>query len=308
MNLKNKKIIILAVIIAVTSASFSQTLPAFRQYRFNALVLNPAQAGANDYSDVSVMGTQYWVGMPGAPQTATVSGNYKAFDNFGVGAAFIADQTGPVHATSFDLMGAYHLKLSENWKLSAGLKISALNHTVLSSELETYSAIDPDMMENLSTGLSYNAGFGFLAYSKKLFVGLSMPRVASLRFDRMNMTNFIDKKGGIIAYGGANFSINENFDLRPSLLGLVGYGGPALIDLNVVATIKNLIDVGLTYQWKGNIGALLGINIKDKFVIGYSYSYPINSMRTVSIQSHELALRMKFNKKLKTGDSPRFFN
>ena len=122
------------------------------------------------------------------------------------------------------------------------------------------------------------------------------------------MSNFIDKKNGFIAYGGANLAINENFELRPSLLGLVGYGGPALIDLNVVGTIKNLIDVGLTYQWKGNIGALLGINIKDKLVIGYSYSYPINNMRTVSIQSHELAIRMKFNKKLKTGDSPRFFN
>lgn len=286
----------------------AQTTPAFRQYRFNALVLNPAQAGANDFSDVSVMGTQYWVGMPGAPQTGTISGNFKVFDNFGVGAAVIADQTGPVHSTNVDLMGAYHLKLGQKWKLSAGLKLSAINHSVVTSELATYTGNDPDMMENLSTGLSYNAGFGFLAYSKNLFIGASLPRVASLRFDRMDMSTFVDDKGGYLIYGGGIFNVNEQIELRPSLLGLVGYGGPAVIDLNVVSTIKNLIDVGLTYQWKGNVGVILGINMKDKFFVGYSYSYPVNNMNRVSIQSHEIALRLKFNKKLNAADSPRFFN
>jgi type IX secretion system PorP/SprF family membrane protein len=270
--------------------------------------LNPAQAGANDFSDVSVLGTQYWVGMPGAPQTATISGNFKVFDNFGIGADVISDNTGPAKSTNVDLMGAYHLKLGSKWKLSAGLKLSAINHSVITSELATYTSDDPDMMEDLSTGLSFNAGFGFLAYSKNLFVGFSMPRVASLRFDRMDMSNFVDDKGGYLAYGGGVININDQFQLRPSLLGLFGYGGPAVIDLNVTSTIKNLIDLGVSYQWKGNIGAIIGINIKEKIFVGYSYFYPINSLNRVSIQSHELALRLKFNKKIKTADSPRFFN
>jgi type IX secretion system PorP/SprF family membrane protein len=299
---------ITALFIFGCSAVMAQNVPGFRQYRFNALVLNPAQAGSNDFSDVSVMGTQYWVGMPGAPQTGTISGNFKVFDNFGVGAAVIADQTGPVNSTNVDLMGAYHLKLGQKWKLSAGLKLSAINHSVVTSELATYTSNDPDMMENLSTGLSYNAGFGFLAYSKNFFIGASLPRVASLRFDRMDMSTFVDDKGGYLAYGGGVFKINEQFELRPSLLGLFGYGGPAVIDLNVVSTIKNLIDVGLTYQWKGNVGAILGINIQDKLFVGYSYSYPVNNMNRVSIQSHEIALRLKFNKKINSADSPRFFN
>jgi len=300
----------LTVVLVISSVSTvsAQTLPGFRQYRFNALVLNPAQAGANDFSDVSVLGTQYWVGMPGAPQTATISGNFKVFDNFGIGADVISDNTGPAKSTNVDLMGAYHLKLGSKWKLSAGLKLSAINHSVITSELATYTSDDPDMMEDLSTGLSFNAGFGFLAYSKNLFVGFSMPRVASLRFDRMDMSNFVDDKGGYLAYGGGVININDQFQLRPSLLGLFGYGGPAVIDLNVTSTIKNLIDLGVSYQWKGNIGAIIGINIKEKIFVGYSYFYPINSLNRVSIQSHELALRLKFNKKIKTADTPRFFN
>ena len=45
---------ITALFICGCSAAMAQNVPGFRQYRFNALVLNPAQAGANDFSDVSV--------------------------------------------------------------------------------------------------------------------------------------------------------------------------------------------------------------------------------------------------------------
>jgi hypothetical protein len=72
--MKRLNCIVLFVLAAFCVAS--QTDPGYKLYRFNALVLNPAQAGANEYSDVSVLGAQYWVGVPGAPQTASASGNF----------------------------------------------------------------------------------------------------------------------------------------------------------------------------------------------------------------------------------------
>jgi type IX secretion system PorP/SprF family membrane protein len=308
-----KKISYIKLIIAVTGffslqQAAAQSDPGYRQYRFNALVLNPAHAGSNDYSDVSILGSQYWAGMPGAPQTATISGNFKLFDNFGLGGTIIADETGPVKSTNISLVGAYHLKISKNWKASVGLKISAINHSVLLSELVTTEAVDPDMQENLSTGLSYNAGFGFLVYSDKVYFGFSKPRVASLKFNRMDMSMFVDQKSGYTAYTGVNLALGSKIDFRPSVMALFGYGGPLSLDLNAVFTANKLIDFGLTYHLKGSIGAIVGLNIKDKLYIGYSYSYPLNRLNTVSIQSHELALRLKFNKGVKTADSPRFFN
>jgi type IX secretion system PorP/SprF family membrane protein len=286
----------------------AQTDPGYKLYRFNALVLNPAQAGANEYSDVSVLGAQYWVGVPGAPQTASASGNFKVMDNFGIGAAVIKDQTGPVISNSINLMGAYHLKLNKNWKFSAGLKLSAIEHNVLLANLATTEQNDPDMQENLTTGLSYNAGFGFLVYSKKFYVGASVPRVAAMRFDRMDMSNFIDKKGGYIAYAGSDLRINDKLQFRPSLMTYFGYGGPLNLDLNAIFTANRKFDFGLNYQLKGSLGAIIGLSVKEKFYVGYSYGYPMNRLNTVSVQSHELALRMMFGKKVVTADSPRFFN
>lgn len=296
------------VSLAINNSISAQVDPSYRQYRFNALVLNPAHAGSNEYSDVSVLGSQYWVGMPGAPQTATISGNFKVMDNFGIGATVVADESGPVHSTNVSLVGAYHLKLSNKWKFSTGLKLSAINHNVLTSELQTSQSSDPDMQENLSTGLSFNAGFGFLVYSKKLYFGFSKPRVGNLRFNRMDMGAYIDKKSGYIAYSGADLKISETVEFRPSVMALFGHGGPLSLDMNAVFTMNNLLDLGVTYNFKGSVGAIIGLNIQDKLYIGYSYVYPMNRMNTVSIQSHELGLRLKFGKVKKSGDSPRFFN
>lgn len=286
----------------------AQTDPSYRQYRFNALTLNPAQAGANSYNDVSVLGSQYWVGMPGAPQTATISGNFKLFDNFGLGGAIVADENGPVHSFNASLIGAYHLKLTDKLKLSVGLKMSAINYNVVTSELATTTAGDPDMLENLTTGLSYNAGFGILLYSKKFYFGFSKPRVAAMRFNRMDMSMYVDKKSGYIAYTGVDVKLGNKLELRPSVMTMFGNGGPLSLDFNAIFTHNNLVDFGATYHLKGGVGAIVGLNIKDKLYVGYSYTYPLNRLNTVTTQSHELGLRLKFGKEAKSADSPRFFN
>ena len=309
--MKNKKIIgfsFCLAMLAMSNATNAQNDPSFKQYRFNALTLNPAQAGANDYSDISVLGSQYWVGMPGAPQTATISGNFHVFDNFGMGASIVADEVGPVQSTSVNLVGAYHLKLNNKWKFSTGLKLTGMNQNVMLSELHTTDPGDPDMVQYLTTGLSFNAGFGFLLYSKKFYVGFSKPRVTAFRFNRMDMSMYVDNKSGYISYAGADLKLNSRLEIRPSVMTMYGYGGPLNLDLNVLFTANKLIDFGATYHLKGSVGAIIGLNVKDKLYIGYSYAYPVNKMNRVSVQSHELAIRLKLNKTNKKADSPRFFN
>jgi type IX secretion system PorP/SprF family membrane protein len=299
-------IFLLSALFAVKTIH-AQTEPSYRQYKFNALTLNPAQAGANPYSDISAIGTQYWVGMPGAPVTSTLSANFRLQGNFGAGGTVIFDQTGPARSTSVNLIGASHLKVSKNWKVSAGLKISALNYTVNTAELETTTANDPDMMHSITTGLSLNAGFGFLVYSKKMYAGFSVPRVSFLRFDETNMGYVVDKRGGYISYAGVNLDLGRDLELRPSVLAIYGYAGPVSLDINAIVTAYEFIDLGVTYHVNGSIGAIAGLTIKDRFYIGYAYTYPLNAMHKVSIQSHEIGLRFMFNKAVQT-TSPRFFN
>ncbi len=307
--MKNSRYILFALFVSMLMSITAQLDPTYRQYRFNALLINPAQAGANDFDDVSVLGTQYWVNMPGAPRTLTLSGNMRPMDNVGIGATIVADENGPVTTSSANLLGAYHLKLSDAWKLSLGLKASAINHSVMLSQLKTTQQNDPDMQNDLATGLSFNAGYGFLAYTDRFYVGFSQQRVAAYRFQSVDMASYIDQRSGYISYAGYDFDVSERLSFRPSVLTIFGHGGPLFLDANANFTFDEIFDFGVSYQLNGSLGSIFGITIKERLKIGYAYSYPVNRLNTVSIQSHEVALRLILNKKkLKTAESPRFFN
>lgn len=308
--MKNNKIFncVLAITFSCSAfVTFTQGDPNFRQNQFNILMLNPAQAGANSYSEISALAVNQWVGIPGAPKTYTASGNFKVMDNFGVGVALLGDQYGPVNLTRSDINLAYHLKLSENWKFGLGIRMSISNTAVNLTELNTIVDNDPYMQSNLRTGLAFNAGFGGLLYSKKFYAGFAMPQLAKTNFLNSNMTNFVDTRKGFIAYVGGCFKLNNRLDLRPNVVSRYVSGTPFNLDVNTILSFNKNFDFGVTYQWQSGLGAIVGYDIKQKFYVGYSFSYPVNQLNRVTTQTHELALRFRFPQKSNRSQSPRFF-
>ena len=116
--MKKTNSIIVALGIVIASFQALGQDPNYRQNQFNALMLNPAQAGANSYNDISTLANAQWGGFKGAPKTMTLSGNFNILKNFGLGATLLQDELGPVKTTQFSINGAYHLKLSNTWRLS----------------------------------------------------------------------------------------------------------------------------------------------------------------------------------------------
>lgn len=287
--------------------TFAQGDPSYRQNQFNIMMLNPAQAGANSYSDISTLAVNQWVGIPGAPKTYTASGNFKVMENLGVGVALLGDQYGPVNLTKTDVNLAYHLKLSEKWKFGLGIKMSVSNTTVNLTELTTIQQNDPYMQSNLRTGIAFNAGFGGLLYSKKFYAGFAMPRLAKTNFLNSNMTNFVDTRKGFIAYVGGCFTLNNRLDLRPNVVTRYVSGTPFNLDINTILSYNKNFDFGVTYQLQSGLGAIVGYDIKQKFYVGYSYSYPVNKLNRSTRQTHEVALRFRFSQKSNRSQSPRFF-
>jgi hypothetical protein len=121
-------------ILATVSKIHGQADPSFRQNQFNILMLNPAQAGANSYNDISVLASRSLVGFTGAPKTYTASGNFRVFNNLGLGVTAFRDQLGPVTTTRGSLNLAYHLKMNNKWNIALGIRgmISSMNKMVVS--------------------------------------------------------------------------------------------------------------------------------------------------------------------------------
>ena len=300
--------IILSLGVVLVSFQSQAQDPNYRQNQFNALMLNPAQAGANSYNDITTLANTQWTGLRGAPKTMTLSGNFNVLKNFGVGVSLLQDELGPVKSTQFAVNGAYHLKLSSNWRLSMGLRAIAGNTTVNLSDLVTNVPMDPDMLTNMTTGLQFNAGFGFLLYHKNFYLGFSQPRVGETYFKDRNMNMYVDTRGGYVGYMGGNVKLGSQVTLRPNAVARYMEGLPLTLDMNLIMSHKVGFDFGLSYQLNSAVGAIIGYDFGNKFYLGYSYTYPLTTMNTVAIQSHEIALRYKFNNSASLCQGPRFFN
>jgi len=305
--MKNLNKIILGVAVALIATHTFAQGPNFRMNQFNSLLLNPAQAGANSYSDVSVLGISQWNALPGAPRTAAFSGNFKLEDNFGIGAVVMQDELGPVKSFNTAINAAYHLKLSRKWRLSLGLKGSVSNTTVALQDLDIVEA-DPDMMSNLNSGITYNGGFGVLLYSEKFYFGYSQPRVAEVTFQDRDMEEFVDYKGGHLAYIGTDLPMGSTWKWRPNMVARYIPTLPLVLDINSIFTAKGGLDLGVSYQLNSSVGAMIGYEIKKTFYVGYSYSFPLSQLSTATNQTHEVGLRYMFNKSRSSYQGPRFFN
>jgi type IX secretion system PorP/SprF family membrane protein len=304
--MKKSNKIVLALGVVLLGFGLRAQDPNYRQNQFNALMLNPAQAGANSYNDITTLANSQWTGINGAPRTMTLSGNFNLLNNFGLGLSLLQDETGPVKSTQFAVNGSYHLKLNQKWNVALGLRAIAGNTSVNLTDLETAN-VDPDMMSNLSTGLQFNAGYGFLVYNKNFYFGFARPRVGQTDFMDRDMTLFVDNRGGYLGYFGGTAPMGANWSLRPNVVVRYMDGLPWTVDMNAIFTNKMGLDLGLNCQLNSAIGAIVGYDFANRFYVGYSYTYPLSNMSRVANQSHEVALRYKFNTSTRC-QGPRFFN
>lgn len=309
-----KTIIFYSALLTAISLShniMAQADPLYRQNQTNIIMLNPAQAGANEFNEINILGSNSWVGFEGAPRTFAFSANFNMNKGIGLGVTGFSDETGPVGHNNLALNLSKHINLNSNWKLSLGLKGSVSSLNIDLTSLNTTVDNDPLMQRHLSSGIRFDVGWGALAYSKNFFVGLSQPRVIDIQFFDVEMVDYIESKG-VIAYAGHNHKIKNKYDIRSFLMYRYIPGNPLFLDFGSTVSITKNIDVGAIYQLNSAVGAFFGLNINENLYFGYTYSYPTSKINRISVQSHEVLLRFKFNNDLKMNRnkfvSPRFFN
>ena len=280
-----KNILSIFSFLVATSALFGQSDPGYRQNQFNAMQLNPAQAGANDRNEINALSVNSWIGVEGAPTTFTASGNFNATNNLGVGFTALSDQIGPVKTFRLGISGAYHLPLNKKWKMSLGLNAFLSNIAVDLPSLTTTVSYDPHMVSALNSGIQLKGGWGLLVYSKNLYLGVSQPILGNVKF------------------------LNAKWDFRPNLVYRYVKAFPTYLNMTAMFTYDKKIDLGLDYQLQGSIGAILGVEINKALYVGYGYSFPTSKLSRITSQTHEIAVRVRFGK-TKSGfnDEVRFFS
>ncbi len=289
------KVLILFLLL-VNLKGFAQIEPLYSMYRFNPIIISPAFAGYDSTRSITAMNRMQWVGIDGAPKTLGISGNFSLKQKQGLGFNILQDKVGPMKSTSFGIDYGYHVNLSQNLRLSGGIRAGFSNYSVNLSGLRLITVDDPNFGQVISTGFNPNLGWGINLNSKKFFLSISEPRVFRNNFDKYDKSGQYRDYGHFYGMAGFKTFLTKDIEFKPTVMLRMLKNAPISWDVNALATFRKKIDAGITYRHKDSFGIQLGYLANQRLYLGYIYEYPISNINNVSKQSHEFALRFLFGK------------
>jgi type IX secretion system PorP/SprF family membrane protein len=304
------KIAFAVIVLVSTKSLFGQQEPQYSQYMFNMMSINPAYTGTQEALNALMISRWQWVGLKGAPRSHTFALHSPIKEKrIGVGLSVIADNIGPVSNTYINLNYSHRFNITEEIKISLGLKGGIYNYSLGLSDL-ALNEEDNSFSEDFRKSFQPNLGSGAYMYTDKYYVGISIPKLVKTKLEEGESTTDISSelKRHFFITGGYIFDIHEDWKIKPSVLGKMVEGAPPSLDVTAQAFYKNKIWLGTTYRVGDALAFLFEIQATRQLIVGYSFDYTLSDMSNVSSGTHEILISFDFagfsNDKVK---SPRYF-
>jgi len=308
----------------------AQSRPQTTQYVLNYFLTNPAMTGLENYADIRIGHRRQWTGIPGAPVTTWVTANlplgytveqappqslpeeddretfFKLLPverHHGIGMVAYQDKIGPYVSNCLDLSYAWHLPLSDDIALSAGLSggFQQLRYDP-SKNIYPDQPLDPAVLHDYGTKWSPDLNMGLLLYSGRFFVGASAQQLIQSKF--INTQNSLSTyKRQYILSGGYNFMLDEEANTQLLISGLLrsDFANPTGWDINAKCMVANTFWVGASYRYQDAVAGMVGLHVARNFNVSYAYDYTLSPLKQFSNGSHEIMLAFqifKFNERV----------
>ncbi|PCH92538.1 MAG: hypothetical protein COB85_08065, partial [Bacteroidetes bacterium] len=219
---------------------------------FNQYAINPAVAGSEKSTILSLSIRNQWLGFKDAPSTQVLSIHGSVNEKTGLGALVFNDNTGLLSKTGIQLTYAYHFDLNKAGKISVGLSGMFYQHSVDKSSIKLADPNDSAVQGEKEKTMVPDASFGLYYYSDKLYIGFSMPQLIQSRlgFNELADSSKLNQlvRHYFLSGGGYKFKINDNFTIEPSILLRAIAQAPVQVDINAKLTYKKLLWLGLSYR------------------------------------------------------------
>lgn len=309
--------------------AFSQQKPQYTQYIFNQYLLNPALSGIENYIDFKGGYRKQWSGITDAPQTSFVSAHWALGDNqlwsnaltafpeqtgnpmdrnymqnymsspshHGMGVTAVLDKTGPVKRLDANVTYAYHLQLSNNFNLSAGVAAGISSISLDVNALTFDTPYDPALNRALINQVKPDLSIGLWLYGARMFAGISVQQILpqKLSFTGENSYNLGKEVPHYFATAGYKFFVDEEISAIPSVMVKYVSPAPVSVDLNMKLAFKDKVWLGGSYRKDDSFSAMAGFNIGKMVNLTYSYDFSTSALNQVSNGSHEIVLGLMLN-------------
>ena len=294
--------ICLMLVIALGAAwhCHGQQTPIYSQFFQNPYVYNPAYAGQNGRSVAFITYRKQWIGIEGAPETSTLSFHTPAKRNIALGGMVYYDKRSLLKSTSVAVSFTYKAFLGENQFMSFGLSGGlSMNNIQLDNINDPSILSDPALFDLVDNNLSPNASFGFRYHLKGFDIGFSLPSL--FKRDVVGIEQLatveLDPLKNYTILASRKFTLgNGSLALEPHLLYRVTETLPDQWEALAILHLKDLIWVGGSYRQEYGATALMGINITDKFSVGYAYEFANTLVDGVPDGTHEVQLKINLGK------------
>jgi len=293
----------------------AQQLPIYSQYTFNKFLLNPAAAGSDGYTTVSLVAREQWVGFKGTPKTHAITIDSRLLRNsfisknasvrkkkrlssrsgrVGWAGHVFNDHYGQLDRTGLEGTYAYHIAIDQG-QLSLGLS-GVFYQLKLNKDQVVLGDEDIDPFLNGLKGTLYipDANFGAFFTSAKVYGGFSVMQLfqSSVHFGDDNGSEYSLKRNYNLM-AGYYYSLTGDFAVEPSMLIKIPATSKAQLDLNAKVYYKNDYWAGLSYRTGNALIIYFGARI-DKYYVGYAFDYNFSALGRQTYGSHEFMAAIKF--------------
>jgi type IX secretion system PorP/SprF family membrane protein len=274
-----------------------QLFPLSDHYVYDALSINPAFAGANEALSATMMYRNQWVGFKDAPKDYMLTVHTPVLnDRIGLGFVIEENSIGIFKETTF--LGNYAYRMEEgDGKLSLGLGFGVTVYNTAWNELEATDPNDAQLMNSPTTNLLPAFSLGTYYYTKKYFIGISIPLFLSYEFDKTTgkykVTNNLSGYNYLFT-GGYELPICSILKFMPSMLIKYHPNNTLQIDYNAQLVLKDKIWLGIGYRNRDMLVGLFQCQISYQLRIAYSYDFNVSDLGKYENGSHEIVLNYVF--------------
>jgi type IX secretion system PorP/SprF family membrane protein len=296
------RIILSILVVSFPLQLLGQMFPLSDHYAVNALAINPAFAGCHDALSATISYRDQWVGFKDSPKSYILSVHTPVYnDRIGLGLLIEKNSIGIFKETSFLGNYAYRMELHDG-KLALGLGFGITVYNIAWNELVAVDANDVQLMNNPASAVLPSFSLGTYYYTKKYFIGISMPLFLSHELDKSTGKYKIGNN-----FSGSNYFFTTGYEMGispqvkflPSLLIKYHPKNAIQIDYNALFNLKDKIWMGIGYRNRDMLVGMLQCQVNYQIRMAYSYDYNFGSIGKYMNGSHEIVLNYVFKFKRK---------
>ncbi len=309
------KIQLLFILACIAGSINAQQLPLYSQYTMNRFLLNPAVAGIEGFTTISLTAREQWLGIKGSPRTHSITIDSKLLRNsfilkavpikkkkrkgsrsskIGLGGHLYNDRNGPIDRTGLEATYAYHLSM-EKMLLSMGLSINFFQMRLNSDKLIQSDDQFDDLIDGGKNSLFIpDASIGIYALSKNYYAGISAINVfqSLVQFGNNSLGEYQLKRQYNVM-GGYKYELSKKIYLEPSFLLKIPQTIKTQLDIQLKVNIDQDYWAGLSFRTGSAMVIFGGVKV-DRYYIGYAFDYNFNSLMKYTFGSHEIMAAVRF--------------